>query len=62
MARPPIPVFTILLLVTISTALGCGVMPSGQASTRTFTVTGFTLPVAMVYSSAADVPVRVFWH
>ncbi|KAJ1369607.1 hypothetical protein KIN20_031096 [Parelaphostrongylus tenuis] len=45
----------ISLLVTISPVLGCGLMPAGQASTRTFTVTAFTtLPVAMVYTSAAN--------
>ncbi|KAJ1368960.1 hypothetical protein KIN20_030327 [Parelaphostrongylus tenuis] len=37
----------IRLLATISTVFGCGVMPAGQASTRTFTVFGFTLPVMM---------------
>ncbi|KAJ1362277.1 hypothetical protein KIN20_021789 [Parelaphostrongylus tenuis] len=45
------------LLATISTVFGCGVLPTG--STRNFTVTGFTLPVAMVYSTAPDVPPRV---
>ncbi|KAJ1370467.1 hypothetical protein KIN20_032197 [Parelaphostrongylus tenuis] len=50
----------ISLLATILTMLGCGVMPPGQASTRSFNVTGFTtLPVAMVYSSVADVRTRV---
>ncbi|KAJ1354495.1 hypothetical protein KIN20_011465 [Parelaphostrongylus tenuis] len=39
----------------MSTVLGCGVMPAGQASTRTFTVTGLTtLPVAMVYVDKFD--------
>ncbi|KAJ1362124.1 hypothetical protein KIN20_021550 [Parelaphostrongylus tenuis] len=47
--------FTMLLLTTISTVLGCGVMPAGQGSTRNFTVTGFTLPVAMAYSTAPSV-------
>ncbi|KAJ1355892.1 hypothetical protein KIN20_013460 [Parelaphostrongylus tenuis] len=46
--------FIILLLATLSTVFGCGVMPAGQTSTKNFTVTGFSLPVAMVYSSAAD--------
>ncbi|KAJ1366861.1 hypothetical protein KIN20_027642 [Parelaphostrongylus tenuis] len=41
--------FMISLLATISTVLGCGVMPAGQASTRTFNVNGFSLPVAMAY-------------
>ncbi|KAJ1368909.1 hypothetical protein KIN20_030267 [Parelaphostrongylus tenuis] len=50
----------ISLLVTISIVLGCGVMPPGQASTRTFNVTGFTtLPIAMVYSRVADVRTRI---
>ncbi|KAJ1371092.1 hypothetical protein KIN20_032967 [Parelaphostrongylus tenuis] len=46
------------LLVTISTVLGCGVIPAGQASTRTFMVRGFTLPVGMVYSTAPSVRAR----
>ncbi|KAJ1354029.1 hypothetical protein KIN20_010830 [Parelaphostrongylus tenuis] len=46
----------ISLLTTISTVLGCGVMPAGQMSTRPFTVTGFaTLPVAMVYTDTTAV-------
>ncbi|KAJ1373961.1 hypothetical protein KIN20_036523 [Parelaphostrongylus tenuis] len=41
MARTPKTcLFAISLLATISTALGCGVIPSGQASTRNFTVSG----------------------
>ncbi|KAJ1374645.1 hypothetical protein KIN20_037377 [Parelaphostrongylus tenuis] len=59
MALLPTGSFMISFLATISTALGCGVMPAGQASTRNFNVTGFTLPVAMVYSTAADVQARV---
>ncbi|KAJ1347743.1 hypothetical protein KIN20_002887 [Parelaphostrongylus tenuis] len=69
----------ISLVATISTVLGCGVMPRGQGneqrtamklfaikrrsfaavSTRNFTVTSFTLPVAMVYSDAVDVRAQV---
>ncbi|KAJ1351401.1 hypothetical protein KIN20_007396 [Parelaphostrongylus tenuis] len=50
----------ILLLATILTVFGCGVMPAGQASTRTFTVTGFTtLPVTMVYAGKPEVSNRV---
>ncbi|KAJ1368204.1 hypothetical protein KIN20_029284 [Parelaphostrongylus tenuis] len=45
----------LMLLATFSIMLGCGVMPPGQASTRSFTVTGFTLPAAMVYSTEAAV-------
>ncbi|KAJ1354011.1 hypothetical protein KIN20_010810 [Parelaphostrongylus tenuis] len=48
--------FMISLLTTISTVLGCGVMPAGQMSTRPFTVIGFTtLPVAMVYIDTTTV-------
>ncbi|KAJ1372145.1 hypothetical protein KIN20_034224 [Parelaphostrongylus tenuis] len=49
----------ILLLATISTVFGCGVLPAGQGSTRNFTVTGFTLPVAMAYTTATAVLARV---
>ncbi|KAJ1365472.1 hypothetical protein KIN20_025788 [Parelaphostrongylus tenuis] len=47
------------LVITITTVLGCGVMPPGQASTRRFTVTAFTLPVSMVYAIEPEIPVRV---
>ncbi|KAJ1357674.1 hypothetical protein KIN20_015862 [Parelaphostrongylus tenuis] len=50
--------FVISLLAAISTTLGCGVMPAGQMSTRNFTVTDFTLPVAMAYSHATDIQSR----
>ncbi|KAJ1345508.1 hypothetical protein KIN20_000059 [Parelaphostrongylus tenuis] len=44
------------LLAAISTVFGCGVIPADQGVTRPFTVTGFTtLPVQMVYSSAANI-------
>ncbi|KAJ1365938.1 hypothetical protein KIN20_026425 [Parelaphostrongylus tenuis] len=43
------------LLATMSTVFGCGVMPPGQARTISFTVTGFTLPLAMVYTEAPEV-------
>ncbi|KAJ1370321.1 hypothetical protein KIN20_032018 [Parelaphostrongylus tenuis] len=59
MARFLTKCLIIPLLATVSTVLGCGVMPAGQASTRTFTVSGFTLPVAMVYSASSDVRARV---
>ncbi|KAJ1362060.1 hypothetical protein KIN20_021470 [Parelaphostrongylus tenuis] len=60
MTRTPIDPFIISLLATISTVLGCGVMPAGQASTRTFTVTGITtLPVAMAYSDKPEVSAQV---
>ncbi|KAJ1358853.1 hypothetical protein KIN20_017395 [Parelaphostrongylus tenuis] len=49
----------VFLLATIRTVSGCGVMPAGQARTVTFTVTGFTLPVAMVYTEEPNVLARV---
>ncbi|KAJ1370615.1 hypothetical protein KIN20_032383 [Parelaphostrongylus tenuis] len=55
----PTDLFMILLLASIMTALGCGVVPAGQASSRPFTVSGFSLPVAMVYSSKAEVATSV---
>ncbi|KAJ1370376.1 hypothetical protein KIN20_032087 [Parelaphostrongylus tenuis] len=51
--------FMISLLATISTVFGCGVMPAGQGSTRNFTVTGFTLPVVMAYSTSTAVLAQV---
>ncbi|KAJ1363981.1 hypothetical protein KIN20_023961 [Parelaphostrongylus tenuis] len=60
MVRLPTESFAILLLATISSVMGCGVLPAGQASTRTFNVTGFTtLPVAMIYSTAPDVQAQI---
>ncbi|KAJ1369608.1 hypothetical protein KIN20_031097 [Parelaphostrongylus tenuis] len=51
--------FIIFLLPAVSTAFGCGVIPSGQASTRTFNVTGLTtLPVTMVYAGTPEVSTR----
>ncbi|KAJ1358258.1 hypothetical protein KIN20_016646 [Parelaphostrongylus tenuis] len=49
----------ISMLIVVTRVLGCGVMPPGQASTRSFTVTGFTLPVSMAYSGDANVRARV---
>ncbi|KAJ1374717.1 hypothetical protein KIN20_037468 [Parelaphostrongylus tenuis] len=59
MVRPPSNSFAISLLTVISTVTGCGVMPAGQMSTRTFIVSGFALPVAMVYSEDSAVSARV---
>ncbi|KAJ1362804.1 hypothetical protein KIN20_022484 [Parelaphostrongylus tenuis] len=59
MARFTANPWMIMLLATISATLGCGLVPAGQARTRAFTVTGFTLPVAMVYSTAPDVQAQV---
>ncbi|KAJ1357477.1 hypothetical protein KIN20_015637 [Parelaphostrongylus tenuis] len=33
-------------------------MPQGQATTRNFTVSGFTLPVAMVFTGAPSAPTQ----
>ncbi|KAJ1353173.1 hypothetical protein KIN20_009746 [Parelaphostrongylus tenuis] len=50
----------ISLIATISTVLGCGVMPAGQASTRMFTVSGITtLPAAMAYSDKPEISAQV---
>ncbi|KAJ1348496.1 hypothetical protein KIN20_003809 [Parelaphostrongylus tenuis] len=57
MAR--LPATVILLLITVSAVFGCGVVPQGQMATRTFRVTGFTLPVTMVYSTTPKVLVQV---
>ncbi|KAJ1360480.1 hypothetical protein KIN20_019466 [Parelaphostrongylus tenuis] len=60
MATHPIDSFMISLLTTFSAVLGCGLMPSGQANTRMFNVTGLTtLPVAMVYSGAPTIQAQV---
>ncbi|KAJ1349624.1 hypothetical protein KIN20_005218 [Parelaphostrongylus tenuis] len=49
----------ISLLATFSTVFGCGVMPAGQVSTRTFNVSGFTiLPVNMVYAGKPEISIR----
>ncbi|KAJ1366871.1 hypothetical protein KIN20_027652 [Parelaphostrongylus tenuis] len=43
--------FMVLLLVSISAVFGCGVIPGGQTSTRTFTASGpSNLPVIAVYT------------
>ncbi|KAJ1357640.1 hypothetical protein KIN20_015823 [Parelaphostrongylus tenuis] len=55
MTMPSIDPYVISLLATISTVFGCGTIPTGQAKAVNFTVTGFTLPVAMVYSEKPEV-------
>ncbi|KAJ1353542.1 hypothetical protein KIN20_010187 [Parelaphostrongylus tenuis] len=56
MTRFPPHAALILLVTVIATVTGCGVMPAGQASTRTFNVTGLrTLPVPMVYTTAPTI-------
>ncbi|KAJ1350193.1 hypothetical protein KIN20_005926 [Parelaphostrongylus tenuis] len=60
MKRPPTDLLIILLPAIISAVLGCGVMPAGQTSTRTFTFTGFTtLPASMAYTDMPTVSSQV---
>ncbi|KAJ1365532.1 hypothetical protein KIN20_025894 [Parelaphostrongylus tenuis] len=49
----------VLLLATVAAVFGCGVLPLGQGRSTSFTVSGFTLPVAMTYTSIPDVSARV---
>ncbi|KAJ1371037.1 hypothetical protein KIN20_032906 [Parelaphostrongylus tenuis] len=54
MLRNPVTgplVITVLIITTVSE---CGVMPTGQARTTSFTVSDFRLPVSMVYSERAS--------
>ncbi|KAJ1355967.1 hypothetical protein KIN20_013568 [Parelaphostrongylus tenuis] len=44
----------IYLLFIVSPALGCGIMPPGQARRITFNVTGFNLPVNMVWTTPTE--------
>ncbi|KAJ1367563.1 hypothetical protein KIN20_028501 [Parelaphostrongylus tenuis] len=46
-----LPTVLISLVPTVAVVFGCGVMPQGQSRTISFTVSGFTLPVSMVYSN-----------
>ncbi|KAJ1355708.1 hypothetical protein KIN20_013214 [Parelaphostrongylus tenuis] len=46
------------LLLTIAAVSGCGLMPPGQGITRHFNVSGFSLPVAMVFSTAPNAPTQ----
>ncbi|KAJ1371034.1 hypothetical protein KIN20_032903 [Parelaphostrongylus tenuis] len=51
-AGPSSVPFMILLLVSIPTVFGCGVIPGGQTNTRTFTASGpSNLPVIAVYTN-----------
>ncbi|KAJ1366438.1 hypothetical protein KIN20_027101 [Parelaphostrongylus tenuis] len=59
MARYLTGLLMLSLLATISAVFGCGVMPAGQARGVTFTVTGFALPVAMVYTETSEVFAKV---
>ncbi|KAJ1360313.1 hypothetical protein KIN20_019247 [Parelaphostrongylus tenuis] len=52
--------FMILLLVSISTVFGCGVIPGGQTSSRTFTASGpSNLPIIAVYTENSVVSALV---
>ncbi|KAJ1361499.1 hypothetical protein KIN20_020765 [Parelaphostrongylus tenuis] len=52
--------FMILLLVSISTVFGCGVIPGGQTSSRTFTASGpSNLPITAVYTEKNKVSALV---
>ncbi|KAJ1367283.1 hypothetical protein KIN20_028164 [Parelaphostrongylus tenuis] len=58
-AGPSSASFVILSLVSISTVFGCGVIPGGQTSTRTFTASGpSNLPVIAVYTNNNAVPTQ----
>ncbi|KAJ1366441.1 hypothetical protein KIN20_027104 [Parelaphostrongylus tenuis] len=50
-----------IFLLTITEVLGCGTLPGGAAAMRTwrFNVTGFNLPVAMAFSTAAATQAQV---
>ncbi|KAJ1374535.1 hypothetical protein KIN20_037240 [Parelaphostrongylus tenuis] len=55
MARLSAALSIIPLLATISTVFACGVLPAGQMTTRSFTISDLTtLPVAMVYTTAMN--------
>ncbi|KAJ1354083.1 hypothetical protein KIN20_010897 [Parelaphostrongylus tenuis] len=59
-AGPSSASFMILLVVSISTVFGCGVLPGGQTSTRTFTASGpSNLPVIAVYTDNNAVPALI---
>ncbi|KAJ1372397.1 hypothetical protein KIN20_034544 [Parelaphostrongylus tenuis] len=44
----------ISLLAIVAAVVGCGVVPQGQGMTRNFTVSGFKLPTAMVFTASAS--------
>ncbi|KAJ1352433.1 hypothetical protein KIN20_008763 [Parelaphostrongylus tenuis] len=59
MARPSTDAIISLLLATILTVSGCGVLPGGLVSTRKFNITDFvTVPIAMVYTNDSNVAFR----
>ncbi|KAJ1367427.1 hypothetical protein KIN20_028336 [Parelaphostrongylus tenuis] len=59
-AIPSSAPFMILLLVSVSTVFGCGVIPGGQTSTRTFTASGpSNLPIIAVYTDRNEISALV---
>ncbi|KAJ1356503.1 hypothetical protein KIN20_014235 [Parelaphostrongylus tenuis] len=60
MAKVPASSFVMPLFI-ITAVLGCGTLPSGPASmsSRTFNVSGFSLPVAMAFTSAPGAVAQV---
>ncbi|KAJ1354732.1 hypothetical protein KIN20_011742 [Parelaphostrongylus tenuis] len=59
-AEPSSAPFIILLLVSISAVFGCGVIPGGQTSTRTFSASGSNnLPIIAVYTDSKVVSALV---
>ncbi|KAJ1351197.1 hypothetical protein KIN20_007167 [Parelaphostrongylus tenuis] len=59
-AGPSSAPFMISLLVTISAVFGCGVIPGGQTSTRTFTASGpSNLPIIAVYTDNNVLSTRI---
>ncbi|KAJ1354742.1 hypothetical protein KIN20_011752 [Parelaphostrongylus tenuis] len=62
-AGPSSAPFIILLLVSISAVYGCGVIPGGQTSTRTFTASGpSNLPIIAVYTESKVIPTTIPWY
>ncbi|KAJ1347112.1 hypothetical protein KIN20_002074 [Parelaphostrongylus tenuis] len=60
MARLSAIASLVISVLLTTTVLGCGVMPPGQASNRSFTVTGFKLPVSLVaYTGTGSIPIEV---
>ncbi|KAJ1350042.1 hypothetical protein KIN20_005748 [Parelaphostrongylus tenuis] len=53
-----LPYSHLILLLTITAVLGCGTLPAASRTWR-FNVTGFSLPVAMAYSTTPAVQAQV---
>ncbi|KAJ1363651.1 hypothetical protein KIN20_023566 [Parelaphostrongylus tenuis] len=56
-----VKILLIPLLITVTAVLGCRVTPQGQGNTitRNFTVGGFRLPTAMVFTTSASAPTQL---